>query len=552
MARPAVGQIVRRTTKRGITYGLRVSWRDPATGAAERVPVHLGGEWEGWDEQRVEEERGHIARMIARGEWIPPERKTPAVPRPKDTTSSADSFQVAASRHYDRRKRRMGSEKSRVDLHWRLAVAIGHLGEKPVDAVTAGDLDDMVDALLRERDAIEQAAAQGHRLVEDYVDSRTGRTHQRRRRGLSNSSINKVVRAVRAVLQDAVRHGVVERNVASDPETLVRESGPTRSFLEPFQVSALLDAGALLESEHRGLTWDGVHAIRASSASNVALARRYHVSDGLISKIRRRQVWATKAQRNRNDIPRVVLLATLVAAGLRISELCLLDGEDFDFAGRRIYVPRMRKDHGRLVRVQGIKTEAAERVIPMLPAVYDLLLEHKAEFDFGPHDPVFANRNGQRNAVDNVRRTIVETAVEGRAARRSRPARDRALHAAHPPTHVRLDPRGGQPASQARDVPARAHRSDATMRVYQQVIDMREGGVQTLEQAIGCTIAEAFTLLSGRGVLAPNRHPSEKKASQLGSTERAGRRRNGLRHGDFSEAAEGTRTLDLLHGKQTL
>jgi hypothetical protein len=37
-----------------------------------------------------------------------------------------------------------------------------------------------------------------------------------------------------------------------DPETLVRESGPTRSFLEPFQVSALLDAGALLESDIAG------------------------------------------------------------------------------------------------------------------------------------------------------------------------------------------------------------------------------------------------------------------------------------------------------------
>ena len=56
--------------------------------------------------------------------------------------------------------------------------------------------------------------------------------------------------------------------------------------------------------------------------------------------LRRRELWATKAQRNRNGIPRVVLLATLVAAGLRISELCLLDGEDLDFAGRRIYVPR--------------------------------------------------------------------------------------------------------------------------------------------------------------------------------------------------------------------
>lgn len=55
-----------------------------------------------------------------------------------------------------------------------------------------------------------------------------------------------------------------------------------------------------------------------------------------------------------------------------------------------------------------------------------------------------------------------------------------------------------------------------TVRVYQQVIDMGEGGVETLERAIGCTITEAFTLLSGRGVLAPIRHPSEKMPSQLG------------------------------------
>jgi integrase len=49
------------------------------------------------------------------------------------------------------------------------------------------------------------------------------------------------------------------------------------------------------------------------------------------------------------------LLATLTLVGLRISELCALDGEDLDFAGRRIYVPRLRKDRdGQLVRVQGI------------------------------------------------------------------------------------------------------------------------------------------------------------------------------------------------------
>ena len=47
----------------------------------------------------------------------------------------------------------------------------------------------MADAVLRERDAIEQAAAQGHPLVEDDADPRTARTRERRRRGLSNSSI---------------------------------------------------------------------------------------------------------------------------------------------------------------------------------------------------------------------------------------------------------------------------------------------------------------------------------------------------------------------------
>jgi hypothetical protein len=159
----------------------------------------------------------------------------------------------------------MGSEKTRVDLHWWLAVAIGHLGEKPVDA--AGDVDDMVDALLRERDAIQRAAAQGTRSSRTTLTSAPGAPIRAGAGGLSNSSINKVVRAVRAVLQVAARHGVVERNVALDPETLVRESGPTRSFLEPFQVSALLDAGALLESEHHGLTWYDAHAIRAGSAS---------------------------------------------------------------------------------------------------------------------------------------------------------------------------------------------------------------------------------------------------------------------------------------------
>jgi hypothetical protein len=54
-----------------------------------------------------------------------------------------------------------------------------------------------------------------------------------------------------------------------------------------------------LGRQSRGLTWADVQAIRASKESDVALARRYRVSDGLISKIRRRQAWVTEPTGNR-------------------------------------------------------------------------------------------------------------------------------------------------------------------------------------------------------------------------------------------------------------
>jgi hypothetical protein len=95
----------------------------------------------------------------------------------------------------------------------------------------------------------------------------------------------------------------------------------------------------------------------------------------------------------------------------------------------------------------------------MLPALYDLLIDHKAEFGYGAHDPVFATRNGRRNTVDNVRRTIgdasVERANELLAARGQREIR--AVHAAHAAAHVRLDPGRTQPAAAAGDVSHRPH-----------------------------------------------------------------------------------------------
>jgi hypothetical protein len=93
-------------------------------------------------------------------------------------------------------------------------------------------------------------------------------------------------------------------------------------------------------------------------------------------------------------------------------------------------------------------------------------------------------------------------------------ASDRALHPAHAAAHLRLDPGRDHPATPPSDVPPRPRRSDRTMRVYQQVTDMGDGGVQVLEEVVGCTLDEAFALLRGRGVLSTNCPPAEQNASQ--------------------------------------
>ncbi len=55
MGRPATGTVVRKPTKRGISYALKVRYK------SRREYVYLGGSWEGWTEERVDEERRYIA-----------------------------------------------------------------------------------------------------------------------------------------------------------------------------------------------------------------------------------------------------------------------------------------------------------------------------------------------------------------------------------------------------------------------------------------------------------------------------------------------------------
>jgi Phage integrase family len=134
------------------------------------------------------------------------------------------------------------------------------------------------------------------------------------------------------------------------------------------------------------------------------------------------------------------------------------------------------------------------------------------------HDPVFATRNGRRNTVDNVRRTIVAASVE--RANELLAARDQRQIARGTPHTLRRT--FASILAELNLPPRRAMyllgHTDPTLmvRVYQQVIDMGDGGVQMLETVIGCILDEALALLSGRGVLSTNCPPSRKNASQPG------------------------------------
>lgn len=147
-----------------------------------------------------------------------------------------------------------------------------------------------------------------------------------------------------------------------------------------------------------------MRAIRESDEPATRLARRYAVSETLIRRIRRKEIWVTQRPRVAMRLPAV---ATLLLAGPRGSELCRLDEPNVDLETRRIRMPR-------------VKTDASERVVPMVPALHEILLAARTE-PGAPGGPAYPTRNGTRPHPDNVRsRLLVSVRKRARAAGRAR------------------------------------------------------------------------------------------------------------------------------------
>jgi len=154
MGRPRSGTLRRQRTEQGISFGVAFSYRN------QQVYVHLGGEWDGWDDERAAEEQRFLMEKVNRGEWTPP----PAESELDVAIEPTPTFQVEASEWLHRRKIRAGDpegeSKTIRDLEWRLSVVIDKFGPVPIYRIDFGLADELVVELCEERAAIERATAE--------------------------------------------------------------------------------------------------------------------------------------------------------------------------------------------------------------------------------------------------------------------------------------------------------------------------------------------------------------------------------------------------------
>jgi integrase len=188
--------------------------------------------------------------------------------------------------------------------------------------------------------------------VEDVDRFRRAKVREGR---LNATSINKCLATLAGILELAVEYGHIGRNPAKGKRRRLPAVKPSRTYLDRADhIVALLDAAGDLDREREGRT----------------------------------RPW------------RRALLATLTLAGLRIDEALSLRWRHVDLAGGRIRVP-------------GTKTDAAARVVDLLPLLRDELATHAASCsDRDPDALVFATRTGGKQSATNARRRILAKAVE--------------------------------------------------------------------------------------------------------------------------------------------
>jgi Phage integrase, N-terminal SAM-like domain len=250
MPRSTKGYVIERPWSDGKTISYAAQVR--AYGRYEWVT--FGTDQQGWNRTRAELETERIMQQIERGLCVPP-RLEPRRDRLEDAMSELgvpldETFRAFAERWW-RSKQLDLAEKTFVDYSWRLADLERFFGRYRLSEITPRLVDRFRDELAEQAQTIRVADERGRPVMETATDKR-GRTYERRRRPLSNTSINMLITLLGQILQQAVDYELIDRNpvrVGGRSARFLKRARPDRTFLEVDEFHTLLDAAGQLEAD---------------------------------------------------------------------------------------------------------------------------------------------------------------------------------------------------------------------------------------------------------------------------------------------------------------
>jgi integrase len=361
-----------------VTFALRLR----AGGHDARVP--LGNTGDGWDEARAESARRQLQAKLELGLWTPQPRHSFA-----DSTDEP-SFRDLATEWFDDRQRNPAIRPATIqnDLWALTRYLVPFFGDLLPSQITVQTIKAYRRRTHDENATIVAAADAGKPLL----DQRT----RQPLRTLGNDSINKTLRTLAAVLDEAEDQGWIARNVARGRrarEPVQRRKG---DILQPDEFLSMLEAAGILDSQrHSPRTLERSREIRELRDEKglpwQEVVGRTGLPIGTAFYLYR---CSEDVGTGRGGGLRRAIVATLGLAGLRVGELCALDEQHIDLAGGKIHI-------------REAKTGAGIRVVDIPQRLRDELVAYRAvRSTLRPEAPAFPTRTGGRRDRQSVNRVV--------------------------------------------------------------------------------------------------------------------------------------------------
>ncbi len=282
MARANTGTVVERETKKGTVYALRFR----ANGRREYLT--LGSSEDGWTRRKADQELANVLADVRRGIWRPPEPEPePALVREEPT------FHVFASEWLAGREADGLQPRTLEDYRWSLTChLLPYFAGHRLSQITVEEVDRYRRAKVRERD---------ERLVA---------------RPLSASSINKTLKHLAMIIDEAIEYGWLASNPARGRRRRLKSDSPERHSMDAGQVRALLDAagehrtllatailgGGLRAGELTGLKWRDIDLaggwLHVRESKTAAGVRRVDLAPHLLDDLK---AWKARTRFGRPD-----------------------------------------------------------------------------------------------------------------------------------------------------------------------------------------------------------------------------------------------------------